>query len=287
MDVGTLPQEVRWKHVSVTDVIRINDVYTTANADPAGVVDGAGTKWMDSSVYAGGTLTSRAPATEVPAVFLMQDKLLWVLLTMRNLSEAQTAALRAVPGMETAHIQSAKDARSELQTYATADPERGQEVKGHMANALPPQAGLFRKKLRASTWEDTKPLVAGTGHYPPTKGMTVERQKTMITVAIHAAKARLQGRDRVSLGEPTITSSRESLVEEEAMPEEEHLDPGTARRLFSATQAPQVGRVAARAPDGGRQPGAAPPKPCAQVRLQRKIAEESLEAGAEAPERAR
>ena len=40
-----------------------------------------------------------------------------------------------------------------------------------MANAQPPRADLFRKKLQASTWEDTKPLFAGTGHYPPTKGV--------------------------------------------------------------------------------------------------------------------
>ena len=198
VDVGTLPQGVRWKHVSVTDINRIDDVYTTADADPAGFVDGAGTKWMDRSVYADVTLTSRAPATEVPGAFLIQDKLLCVSLTMRNLSDAKTAAIRAVPGMERAHIQSAKDTRSELQTYGTADPPRWQEVKGHMANTLPPQADLFWKKLRASTWEDTKPLVAETGHYPPTKGMKVEGQKTMIMVAIHAATARLQGRDRVS-----------------------------------------------------------------------------------------
>ena len=51
---------------------------------------------------------------------------------------------------------------------------KGEEVKGHMENAPPPQADLFRKKLRASTWEDTKPLVTGKGHYPPTKGMAVE-----------------------------------------------------------------------------------------------------------------
>ena len=117
--------------------------------------------------------------------------------------------------------------------------------------------------------------------------MTVEGQKTIIMVAIHAATARLQGRDRVSLGEPTIAWSRESLVEEEAAPEEERLDPDVARRLFLATQASQAGRVAARAPDSGKQPGAAPPRPRAQVRGQRRIAEESLEAGAEARERAR
>ena len=189
--------------------------------------------------------------------------------------------------MERAHIQSAKDARGELQAYVTANPQRWHEVKGHVANALPPQADLFRKKLRASTWEDTKPLIAGTGHYPPTKGMTVEGLKTVIMVAIHAATARLQGRDRVSLGEPTIAWSRESLAEEEAAPEEECLDPDATRRFFPAAQASQAERVAARAPDGGRQPGAAPPKPRAQVRLQRNIVEESMEASAEARERAR
>ena len=204
---------------------------------------------------------------------------------MRNLSDAQAAAVRAVPGMERAHIQLAKNTRGELQDYLAADPQRWQEVKGHMANALPPQANLFKKKLPASSWEDTKLLVAGTGHYPPTKGMTVEGQKTMIMVAIHAATAHLQGRDRVCLGEPTW--SRESLVEEEAAPEEESLDPAAARRLFPATQVSQAGRAAARALDSGRQPGAAPPKPRAQARLRCKIAEESLEASAGARERAR
>ena len=58
------------------------------------------------------------------------------------------------------------------------------------------------------------------------------------------------------------------------------------RNVFPSTQASQAGIVAARAPDGGRQPGAAPPKPRAQERLQRKIAEESLEASAGARERA-
>ena len=114
VDVGTLPQAVRWKHVSMRDVIRIDNVYTTADADPAGVVHGACTKWMDSSVYADVTLTSGAPATEVPAAFLMQDKLPWVSLMMRNLSDTQTEAIHTVRGMERANIQSAKDARGEL-----------------------------------------------------------------------------------------------------------------------------------------------------------------------------
>ena len=60
VDVGTLPQRVRWKHVSVTDVVRIDDVYTAPNAEPAGVLDRSGTKWMECSVYASVTLTSGA-----------------------------------------------------------------------------------------------------------------------------------------------------------------------------------------------------------------------------------
>ena len=73
----------------------------------------------------------------------------------------------------------------------------------------------------------------------------------MIMVAIHAAIARLQGKDRVSLGEATIAWGRENLVKEEAATEEERLNPDAARRLFPATQAFQPGRVAARAPGGG------------------------------------
>ena len=42
------------------------------------------------------------------------------------------------------------------------------------------------------------------------------------------------------------------------------------------------GIVAIRAPDGGRHPRAALPLPRAQVRLECKIAQDSLEAGAEA-----
>ena len=104
VDVGTLPQGVRWKHASVTGVIRVDSVCTTADADTAVVVDGVGSNRMDSSVYADMMLTSGPPATEVLAAFLKQDKLLWVPLTIRNLSDAQTAAIRAVPGMERAHI---------------------------------------------------------------------------------------------------------------------------------------------------------------------------------------
>ena len=49
-------------------------------------------------------------------------------------------------------------------------------MKGHMAITRPPQANLFKKKPRALTCEDTKALLGGIGHHPPTKGMTVVRR---------------------------------------------------------------------------------------------------------------
>ena len=122
VDVGPLRQEVQWNHVSVMHVIRIDDVYMTPDAELAGVVDGAGTRWMDCCVYGDVTPTLGG----FPAAFTMQDKLLSVPLAMRILSDTQKAAIPAVSGTESAHIQSAKDARCELQAYMTADPQRWQ-----------------------------------------------------------------------------------------------------------------------------------------------------------------
>ena len=151
------------------------------------------------------TLSSGSSATDVLVAFIMQDKLLWVSFTMWDLSDAQAAAIHTVLGMERAHVQWAKAARMELPEYLTAHPQQWKGANGHMANALPPQADIFKQKMRASTWEDTKPHVAGTSHYSPTKGMTVEAQKAMIIVAVHVATARLRGRHQVSIGEPIVT----------------------------------------------------------------------------------
>ena len=114
----------------------------------------------------------------------------------------------------------------------------------------------------------------------------MESQKTMIMVAIYAAAGRLHDRDMLSLGEPTFVWTREDLVESEAAPEEEVMDPATARRLFPATQATQPGRAVPRA-DTARQPAVATHKQRSQAKLQRHIAEECLEATLEARERAR
>ena len=50
-------------------------------------------------------------------------------------------------------------------------------MRGHMANALPNHADLFKKKLRASNREDTKPLVGGVRALPPHQGHVGGRPK--------------------------------------------------------------------------------------------------------------
>ena len=84
------------------------------------------------------------------------------------------------------------------------------------------------RNTRSPSWQahDTTP--------PPTKGMTVEGQ---VRSRVHAAAPRLNNRDMVSIGEPTIAWTTGDLVEDEAAPEEECMDPAAARKLFLATRA--------------------------------------------------
>ena len=98
----------------------------------------------------------------------------------------------------------------------------------------------------------------------------------MIMVAIHAAAARLHDRDMLFLGEPTFMWTREDLVESEAAPEEEVMDPAAAQPERAGPKA-----------DTARQPVVATNKQRSQAKLQRRIAEECLEATLEARERAR
>ena len=90
----------------------------------------------------------------------------------------------------------------------------------------------------------------------------------------------------MSLGGPTFEWTREDLVESEAASEEEVMDPAAVRRLFLATQVTQPGRTVPRA-DNTRQPAVTQSKQRPQAKLQRRIAEDSLEASPEARERAR
>ena len=48
------------------------------------------------------------------AMFLMQDRLLWILYMVKNLSNVHTAAVRMVPGMGRAHVQLVESAANNL-----------------------------------------------------------------------------------------------------------------------------------------------------------------------------
>ena len=75
--------------MGIVDVVQIDDVYAVPDADDANTTDGASTRWRESGMYADVTLSSGAAATDVPESFLMQDKVLWVALSMKTLSDAR------------------------------------------------------------------------------------------------------------------------------------------------------------------------------------------------------
>ena len=89
-------------------------------------------------MYADATLFWGGGGTNVPVLFLMQDKMPLVSLAMKSLSDAQkTTAIRVIPGLERADVYAAKQAKSEILEYVNTDPQRWADVKGHMADALP------------------------------------------------------------------------------------------------------------------------------------------------------
>ena len=68
-------------------------------------------------VYANVTLSSVASTADVLVLFLMQDKILWVSLTMKTLSDTQTTAVRMIPGWREATL--VRRSRPEGKSWST------------------------------------------------------------------------------------------------------------------------------------------------------------------------
>ena len=89
---------------------------------------------------------------------------------MKDLSEAQAAAVRRIPGMERPYTRLAKRAKGRgdrVRDRRPTDPQRWAKVKGHMVKALPQQADLLRKKMRLKRHEAPS---RGNGALSPHQG---------------------------------------------------------------------------------------------------------------------
>ena len=69
-------------------MIHVNDVYELPDASPLITADRTGATWRDVGVFTDVTLSLGVPTTDVPASFLLQDKILRVAFTMKDPSEA-------------------------------------------------------------------------------------------------------------------------------------------------------------------------------------------------------
>ena len=73
VDLNTLPADRRWKHIAVSDVIRVEDVYNSGQGDLAAndLTDAKGAQWHDYRALAGVTLATSASESRVPISFIL------------------------------------------------------------------------------------------------------------------------------------------------------------------------------------------------------------------------
>ena len=97
VDLNTLPTDRRWKHIAVTDVIRVNDVYVSAQRDlaTADLTDAKGAQWHDYGALADVTLATSATASRVRISFILQDQVLLSAWACKDIGEDQVATLRS------------------------------------------------------------------------------------------------------------------------------------------------------------------------------------------------
>ena len=115
VDLNTLPADRQWKHIAVSDVIRVDVVYDNAPGDLAAsnLRDAKGAQWHDFGVLADVTLATSATASRVPISFFLQDQVLLLSWVCKDIWEDQVATLRNLPGLENLVQSTWKRARDE------------------------------------------------------------------------------------------------------------------------------------------------------------------------------
>ena len=189
VDLNTLPADCRWKHIAVTDVIRVDDVYDNAQGDLAAnaLTDAKGAQWHDYGALANVTLAPSATASRVPISFILQDQVLVSAWTCKDIREDQVATLQKLPGLKNLVQSTWRRARDELIAHVTENVIRWAAVQAVLARTVP--SAPFKKKLKGATWVEADPILKGEKTLPPIGGMSAEAQRGMLAVASQVAWA--------------------------------------------------------------------------------------------------
>ena len=100
-DLNTLPADCKWKHIVVSDLIRVDDVYDSAQGDLAAnnLTDAKGAQWHDYGALADVTLATSATASRVAISFILQDQVLLSAWACKDIREDQVATPRKLYGL--------------------------------------------------------------------------------------------------------------------------------------------------------------------------------------------
>ena len=123
VNLNTMPTDRSWKHIAVTDVLRVDDVYDSAHGDlaTADLTDTKGAQWHDYGALVDVTLATSAIVSRVPILFILQDQVLLLACVCKDIREDQVATLRRLPRLENLVQSTWRRARDELIAHVTQD----------------------------------------------------------------------------------------------------------------------------------------------------------------------
>ena len=226
VDFNTLPAACWWKHIVVSDVIRVddNDVYDGSPGDLAAnnLTEAKGAQWHDFRALADVTVASSATTSRVPILFILQDHVLFSAWACKDIREDQVATLRKLPILENLVQSTWRWARDELIAHMTKDGVRWVAVQAVLARTVP--SSPFKKKLKAATCVEAELILKGEKTFPPDG-------RGMVAVASHVAWAEALHLGKKSVCEPAHQWYRDELhaPQDEDEPD---VDLEVARQLF-------------------------------------------------------
>ena len=252
----------RWEsHVGIADMIRMDDECGPQDASPEITMDGIGAKWRDDREFTDVTLVRGAGNGRARVLPLARQN------TM------------GYPHHE--GLVGGTDSNPQKDTRGGAGAYRFRESGSHRSTRARYGRHVALERSTGAYGE----CLAATSETIPEEDVSINQ--SMVMVAIHTAAVRLNGHDNISVGEPGVVWNIADLVERDVDNEEEVMDLVAVRQLFTASQATQPRRPTARAGDLAVQLAVAPRRRRPQEKLQRKVAEDALEASQKAKARAK
>ena len=163
--------------------------------------------------------------------FILQDQALLFPCVCKDIREDEVGTRRRLPGLDNVVQGTWRRARDELMAHVKEDGARWAAVNTVVARTVP--APPLKKKLKAGTWVETKPVPKVEKTFSPTGGTSAGAQGAMLVVAIHVACAQALHPGKKSICDAALCRDRGDLqVAQHKDEPDDDLD--VAEHLFQA-----------------------------------------------------